>query len=564
MARISIDPVTRIEGHLRVDVEVDGGVVNKAWASCTMWRGLETILRGRDAREGWVFAQRFCGVCTTVHAVASVRAVEDALSLEIPPNAQYIRNLILIGHALHDNIVHFYHLSALDFVDILQIPKADPAKAASIAEGYSSWTGNSRQELAAVQTKVKGLVGSGQLGIFSHGYWGHPAMKLSPEVNLILFSHYLQALDFQRKSCQIVAILGGKTPHIQNLAVGGVMNAINLNSLATMNIDRLGMLKAILEDLIPFVQQVFLADTCLLAAYYPEYLHLGRGVANYLAVPDLPLDAKASKFDLPGGIIMNGNLAGVRPIVNWQDAEFRKAVTEDNTHAWYQGSQFTPYKGQQIPDYTDFNADAKYTWVKAPRYNGSPMQTGPLATVLVGYASGHAKTRKWTDTALNRIAAVNGLKVTPDDLQSTMGRYLGRAIRSSILSDLALEHLQLLTTNILNGDDTTYNAPKFPTGEIMGMGMHEAPRGSLSHWVVIEKGAFTNYQAVVPTTWNASPRDEKGVPGPYESSLIGTPVVEAEKPLEVLRTVHSFDPCMACSCHTMDATGTEIAQVKVQ
>jgi len=564
MARISIDPVTRIEGHLRVDVEVDGGVVNKAWASCTMWRGLETILRRRDAREGWVFAQRFCGVCTTVHAVASVRAVEDALSLEIPPNAQYIRNLILIGHALHDNIVHFYHLSALDFVDILQIPKADPAKAASIAEGYSSWTGNSRQELAAVQTKVKGLVGSGQLGIFSHGYWGHPAMKLSPEVNLILFSHYLQALDFQRKSCQIVAILGGKTPHIQNLAVGGVMNAINLNSLATMNIDRLGMLKAILEDLIPFVQQVFLADTCLLAAYYPEYLHLGRGVANYLAVPDLPLDAKASKFDLPGGIIMNGNLAGVRPIVNWQDAEFRKAVTEDNTHAWYQGSQFTPYKGQQIPDYTDFNADAKYTWVKAPRYNGSPMQTGPLATVLVGYASGHAKTRKWTDTALNRIAAVNGLKVTPDDLQSTMGRYLGRAIRSSILSDLALEHLQLLTTNILNGDDTTYNAPKFPTGEIMGMGMHEAPRGSLSHWVVIEKGAFTNYQAVVPTTWNASPRDEKGVPGPYESSLIGTPVVEAEKPLEVLRTVHSFDPCMACSCHTLDANGKEIAQVKVQ
>jgi hydrogenase large subunit len=565
MARISIDPVTRIEGHLRVDVEVDGGVVNKAWASCTMWRGLETILRGRDAREGWVFAQRFCGVCTTVHAVASVRAVEDALSLEIPPNAQYIRNLILIGHALHDNIVHFYHLSALDFVDILQIPKADPAKAASIAEGMSSWTGNSRQELAAVQMKVKGLVASGQLGIFSHGYWGHPAMKLSPEVNLILFSHYLQALEFQRKSCQVVAILGGKTPHIQNLAVGGVMNAINLNSLATINMDRLGMLKSILEDLIPFVQQVFFADACLLAASYPEYLHLGRGVANYLAVPDLPLDAKASKFDLPGGVIMNGNLAGVRPIVNWQDAEFRKAVTEDSTHAWYkEAGPLQPYKGQQTPDYTDFNQDAKYTWVKAPRYNGSPMQAGPLANVLVGYATGHPLTRKWTDAAFNRIAAVDGLKVVPNDLQSTMGRYLARAIRSSMLSDLALEHLQLLTTNILNGDDTTYNAPQFPSGEIMGMGMHEAPRGALSHWVVIEKGIFTNYQAVVPTTWNASPRDEAGEPGPYESSLIGSPVVDATKPLEVLRTVHSFDPCMACSCHTLDATGQEIAQVKVQ
>jgi hydrogenase large subunit len=264
-------------------------------------------------------------------------------------------------------------------------------------------------------------------------------------------------------------------------------------------------------------------------------------------------------------VIMNGNLAGVRPIVDWQDAEFRKAVTEDSTHAWYQGGgPLQPYKGQQIPDYTDFKEDAKYTWVKAPRYNGNPMQAGPLANVLVGYASGHPLTRKWTDTAFNRIAAVNGLKVTPDDMQSTMGRYLARSIRSSMLSDLALEHLQLLTTNILNGDDTTYNAPQFPAGEIMGMGMHEAPRGALSHWVVIDKGAFNNYQAVVPTTWNASPRDEKGVPGPYETSLIGSPVVDAEKPLEVLRTVHSFDPCMACSCHTLDATGKEIAQVKIQ
>ncbi len=565
MARISIDPVTRIEGHLRIDVEVDGGTVNKAWASCTMWRGLEAILRGRDAREGWVFAQRFCGVCTTVHAMASVRAVEDALSLEIPTNAQYIRNLILIGHALHDHIVHFYHLSSLDWIDVMAIPKADPARAASIAEGSSTWAGNSRIELEAVQNKVKGLVQSGQLGIFSHGYWGHPAMRLSPELNLILFSHYLQALEFQRKSCQVVAILGGKTPHIQNLAVGGVMNAINLNSLATMNMDRLGTLKAILEDLIPFVQQVFLADTCLLAAYYPEWLHYGRGVANYLAVPDLPLDAKASKFDLPGGTIMDGQLSAVHPIANWKDELFRKSVTEDSTRAWYHGAgPIQPYKGTSDPDYTDFQENAKYTWVKAPRFNGHPMQVGPLADILVGYGSGHPLTLKWTDTAFARISAVNGLKVTPNDMQSTMGRYLARSIRSAMLADLALEHLQLLTTNILNGDDTTCNMPQFPKGEIMGMGMHEAPRGALSHWVVIEKGAFTNYQAVVPTTWNASPRDEKGIPGPYETSLIGNPVVDPEKPLEVLRTVHSFDPCMACSCHTLDATGAEIAQVKVQ
>jgi hydrogenase large subunit len=564
MTRVSIDPVTRIEGHLRIDVEVDGGTVQKAWASCTMWRGIETILRGRDAREGWVFAQRFCGVCTTVHAIASVRAVEDALQLEIPANAQYIRNLILIAHALHDHIVHFYHLSILDWVDITTIPKADAARAASLADGYSTWPGNSHAKLEEVQNKVKGLIGSGQLGIFSHGYWSHPAMRLSPEMNLIFFAHYLEALEFQRKACQIVGILGGKTPHIQNMAVGGVMNAINLNSLATMNMDRLGVLQSLIHDIIPFVQQAYLIDTCLLAASYPEWFHYGRGVANYLAVPDLPLDAKATQFDLPGGVIMDGNLAGLRAIKDWRDEKFRAAVAEDVTHAWYRGEgALPPWKGKTEPDYTDFQENAKYTWVKAPRYNGHPMQVGPLSNVLVGFASGHQLTHKWTETALAKISSVHGLKVPPEDLQSTMGRHLARGIRSAMLCDLALGHWQLLTANILKGDDATYNPPQFPNHEIAGVGMHEAPRGGLSHWVMIEKGAFSNYQAVVPTTWNASPRDEKGVPGPYESSLLSNPVADPVKPLEILRTVHSFDPCMACSCHTLDGRGREIAQVKV-
>jgi len=564
MARITIDPITRIEGHLRIDVEVDGGSVQKAWASCTMWRGIENILKNRDPREGWVFAQRFCGVCTTVHAMASVRAVEDALQLEIPANAQYIRNLILIGHALHDHIVHFYHLSALDWVDIATIPKADPARAASIADGVSNWSGNSRGELEAVQSKVNGLLGSGQLGIFSNGYWGHPAMRLSPEMNLILFAHYLQALEFQRKACQVVGILGGKTPHIQNLAVGGVMNAINLNSLATFNMDRLGTLQSLFQEMIPFVQQAYLADACLLAASYPEWFRYGRGVANYLAVPDLPVDAKATKFDLPGGVIMNGNLGSVRTIQDWHDQPIRAAVAEDLTHAWYSGDGAQqPWKGTTNPDYTNFRDDGKYTWVKAPRYDGQPMQVGPLANVLVGYASGHPLTRKWTDAAFSQVSSVNGLKIVPDALQSTMGRYLARAIRSAMLSDLALEHWQLLTNNILKGDDTTYNPPQFSQHEVVGVGMHEAPRGTLSHWVVIDKGVFSNYQAVVPTTWNASPRDQRGNPGPYESSLLANPVADPVKPLEVLRTVHSFDPCMACACHTLDVSGREIAQVKV-
>jgi len=562
--RITIDPITRIEGHLRIDVEVDGGSVQKAWASCTMWRGIENILKGRDPREGWVFAQRFCGVCTTVHAMASVRAVEDALQLEIPANAQYIRNLILIGHALHDHIVHFYHLSALDWVDITTIPKADPARAASIADGVSTWPGNSHRELAAVQDKVKGLISSGQLGIFSHGYWGHPAMRLSPEMNLLLFAHYLQALEFQRKSCQVVGILGGKTPHIQNLAVGGVMNAINLNSLATMNMDRLGTLQSLLQDLIPFVQQAYFLDACVLAASYPEWFRYGRGVTNYLAVPDLPVDAKATQFDLPGGVISNGNLASVRTISDWRDQPIRAAVAEDVTHAWYEGEGLQrPWKGKTDPNYTDFREDGKYSWVKAPRYDGAPMQVGPLSNVLVGYASGHLLTRKWTDLAFNRISAMDRGQVQIDDMQSTMGRYLARAIRSAMLSDLALKHWQLLTDNILKGDDATYNPPQFPQHEVVGVGMHEAPRGTLSHWVTVDKGTFSNYQAVVPTTWNASPRDENGVPGPYESSLLGNPVADPGQPLEVLRTVHSFDPCMACACHMLDANGRRIAKVKV-
>jgi len=563
MARISIDPITRIEGHLRIDVEVDSGNVQRAWASCTMWRGIETILKGRDPREGWLFAQRFCGVCTTVHAMASVRAVEDALQLEIPPNAQYIRNLILIAHGLHDHIVHFYHLSALDWVDITTIPKANPARAAAIADGVSSWTGNSHQELEAVQNKVKGLLASGQLGIFAHGYWGHPAMHLSPEMNLILFAHYLQALEFQRKACQVVGILGGKTPHIQNLAVGGVMNAINLNSLATMNMDRLGMLQSLLQDLIPFVKEAYFVDACLLAGSYPEWFRYGRGVDNYLAVPDLPVDGKATQFDLPGGVITKGDLTSLRPINDWHDQAIRGSVAEDVTHAWYEGTGLQPpWRGKTDPDYTDFRENGKYSWVKAPRYDGVPMQVGPLSNVLVGYASGHALTRKWTDQALRNISG-HGVEINIKDLQSTMGRYLARAIRSAMLSDLALQHWELLSNNILKGDDTTYNPPHFPQQEVAGLGLHEAPRGTLSHWVVIDKGTFSNYQAVVPTTWNASPRDEKGVPGPYESSLLGNPVVDGEKPLEVLRTVHSFDPCMACACHMLDVNGRNIAKVKV-
>ncbi len=268
--RIVIDPVTRIEGHLRVDVEVADGRVAKAWASGQMWRGVENILVGRDPRDAWAITQRICGVCTTVHAICSVRAVENALKLEIPLNANYIRNLIILAHAIHDHIVHFYHLSALDWVDVTSALKADPAKAAALAESLSTWSGNSRHEFAKVKERLSGFVGTGQLGIFTNGYWGHPAMKLPPEVNLIAVSHYLQALEVQRYANKIVSILGSKTPHIQNVAVGGVANPLAVDAQSVLTVERLMAIKGWIDKLEDFVKNVYLVDVAAIGAFYPN------------------------------------------------------------------------------------------------------------------------------------------------------------------------------------------------------------------------------------------------------------------------------------------------------
>ncbi len=562
--RITIDPITRIEGHLRVDVEVDNNAVSNAWASCTMWRGIEKILRGRDPRDAWLFTQRFCGVCTTVHAMASVRAVEDALQLEIPLNAQYIRNLILIAHALHDHIVHFYQLSALDWVDIMQIPKADVGATTKLAESLSPWTRNSREEFKAAQDRVNAVAASGQLGIFMNGYWGHPAMRLSPDVNLLAFSHYIQALEYQRKALQVVGILGSKTPHIQNLTVGGVANAIDLDSASALNMEKLEKIRELFADVIRFINEVYVVDVCAVAAMYPEWFKIGSGVRNYLAVPDLPVDTKGSAYDLPGGVIMNGDLAGVHSFKTAADKDFRAGVSEDVTHAYYQGGKpLHPWSGETEPDFTGWNAEKKYSWVKAPRYNGQPMQVGPLAQVLVGFAQGHPLTVRHTKAAIEKIEAVGGIHVTPDMLHSTLGRHAARAIRASMLAELAQKQLALLTENIGKGDYSVYNAPVFPDHEVEGVGTHEAPRGTLSHWIVIEDAKIKNYQAVVPSTWNASPRDASGAHGPYEASLLHTPLARPDEPLEVLRTIHSFDPCMACACHAFDPSGKLIAKAKV-
>lgn len=562
--RITVDPVTRIEGHLRVDCEVDGGKVTNAWSSGQMWRGIELILKGRDPRDAWLFTQRICGVCTTVHAMVSCRAVENALNLEIPLNAQYIRNLIIAAHAVHDHIVHFYHLSALDWVDVVSALKADPAATSKLANSLSPWPRNTVQELTAVQQKLTALVNSGQLGIFANGYWGHPAMKLEPEVNLLAAAHYLQALEYQRAANQIVAILGSKTPHIQNLAVGGVANPINPDSQSTLTIERLFHIKSLIDKLGAFIEQVYLVDIAAVGAFYADWTQYGAGVTNYLCVPEFPLDGAGTVFEMPGGYIQNGDLGSYQPISSFQDSYFEDGVEESSKHAWYEsaGAALHPYQGETVPQYTDFQDDGKYSWVKAPTFYGERAQVGPLANVMCMAAAGHEPTTRYLNQVLSTVGSLVGSEIPVTALHSTIGRHAARAVRCAVIYETLKNQWQLLMDNIASGDYDTFNRPVFPKGEIRGFGFHEAPRGVLSHWTVIKDGKIENYQAVVPSTWNAGPRDENDAPGPYEASLMDNPVADPERPLEVIRTVHSFDPCLACAIHMVDEEKNEIVRVK--
>lgn len=566
MTRIVIDPITRIEGHLRIDCEIDGGKVRKAWSSGTMWRGIELILKGRDPREAWIFTQRFCGVCTTVHAIASVRAVENALGLEVPLNAQYIRNLIVAAHAIHDHIVHFYHLAALDWVDIVSALSADPKATSRLGQKLSAYAHNDEVEIRRVQDKLKAFVGSGQLGPYATGYWGHPAMRLPPEVNLLAATHYVQALDVQRTANKIVAVLGSKTPHIQNLAVGGVANPINPDSQSTLTLERLWAIKAWIEQLHDFVNEAMLVDVAAVGALYADWTGYGAGVTNYLSVPDLPLDTKGTRFALPGGWVPKGDPAALVPIASYQDAFFEKGVKESVKHAWYryEGSPEArhPWDGQTNPAWAPFAEDGKYSWIKAPTFYDERAQVGPLANVLAMYAAGHEPARRHTDRLLKLAGAVAGSEIPLAALHSTIGRIAARAVRCAVMLDALEEQWRLLVDNIAKGDLATFNRPVFPRGEIRGVGFHEAPRGMLSHWVVIKDGRIENYQAVVPSTWNAGPRDDQDRPGPYEASLVDNPVADPEQPLEVLRTVHSFDPCIACAIHMADRERRPIVQVR--
>ena len=563
--RISIDPITRIEGHLRIDCEIENGVVTNAWSSGTMWRGMENIVKGSDPRDAWMIMQRICGVCTTVHAIMSVRAVEDALGAKVPVNAQYIRNMILSAHSMHDHIVHFYQLSAMDWVDITAALNADPDKAAEMLKGISTWGLNSANEFRNVQNKIKSLVESGQLGIFANGYFGHPAMKLPPEVNLIAVAHYLQALECQRDCNRIVALLGGKTPHIQNLAIGGVANPINLDSQSVLNLERLMFVKSCIDRLNDFVTQVYRVDAAIIAAYYPEWLNLGKTSGNYLSVPEYPIDGDNSKFVLTGGYIENFDISSFRPITQQKDEFVVKGIKESGKHAWYEDDEpLEPWAGLTRPKYTGWQDEGKYSWVKAPSFYGKVVEVGPLAYLMCNLANENKDTLHHFNHIKGLYEKLSGNTLSVDHLHSTLGRIIARTVHCCVLNNILEQQWKLLVDNIGTGDTVAYLKTDIPqTGEFKGVGFGEVPRGMLSHWVVVKNGKIENYQAVVPSTWNAGPRNQNDEMGPYELSIIGTPVADPTKPLEVVRTIHSFDPCMSCAVHVVNTENGEVTQVKV-
>ncbi|MDO9055212.1 MAG: nickel-dependent hydrogenase large subunit [Sulfuricurvum sp.] len=581
---IVVDPITRIEGHLRIEAVIDeNNTIVDAYSASTMFRGIETILQGRDPRDCGLLAMRICGVCTGTHYQRSIEAVEDAFNITIPKNARIVRNLIQGALYMHDHVVHFYHLHALDFVDVVSALSADPAKTAAEARKWASVAGESpfidgESEFKAIQDRVAKFVKQGRLGIFGNGYWGNPHYKLTPEQNLIGVAHYLQALDIQRDMAKMQAIFGGKNPHPQSIVVGGVTCVQDIQNPA-----RIALFKSLLLEGTKFIKQAYLPDVYMAGTMYAgeatdskaTFSELvggkgvggtGGGLLNFMSYGDFRLDDTGfykSALLFPKGVVMGGDISKVLPL----DEE---KIAEDVTHAWYKGDKpLHPYEGQTIPEYTglDKRADGiaylktkeKYSWIKSPIYNDARVEVGPLARMVIGVAAKDERITKYVTNFLKR----GNLPVTV--LFSTVGRTAARAIETELMADVMLEWIDELAKNAAAGDLKTWAEFDFDEVSVSakGRGMAEAPRGALGHWVSIADGKVVNYQAIVPSTWNAAPRDYKNRMGAYEASLIGTKVANPEQPLEIIRTIHSFDPCIACAVHVVDTKGKELAVYKV-
>jgi hydrogenase large subunit len=583
--RVVVDPICRIEGHLRVEVNLDANnVIRNAVSTGTMWRGLEVILKGRDPRDAWAFTERICGVCTGTHALTSVRAVEDALAIKIPENANTIRNLMQLNLYVHDHLVHFYHLHALDWVDVVSALKADPKQTSELAQSISSWPLSSPGYFRDLQNRLKKFVESGQLGPFANAYWGNPAYKLPPEANLMAVAHYLEALDFQKEIVKVHTIFGGKNPH-PNWLVGGVPCAINVHdtgAVGAINMERLNLVKSIIDRTRDFVEQVYIPDLLAIASFYKGWLHGGglssQAVLSYGDMPDKANDHTPANLLLPRGAIIGGDLAKVHAV----DLHDPEQIQEFVTHSWYKYADETkglhPFDGITEPNYKpegpnfkgtrtkieNLDESAKYSWIKAPRWRGNAMEVGCLSRMVLGYVQGkqYPFIKETIDGVLKK------LDVPLTALFSTLGRTAARGIETLYCADLQQQQFGKLIANIKAGDSATANVEKWDPAtwprEARGAGFTEAPRGALGHWIKIKEGKIDNYQCVVPTTWNGSPRDAKGQIGAYEASLMNTPLAKADEPLEILRTLHSFDPCLACSTHVMSPEGQEMTTVKIR
>jgi len=570
--RVVVDPITRIEGHLRIEAQMEGDKIAQAYSAGTMVRGIETILKGRDPRDAWAFAQRICGVCTLVHGIASVRSVENALNYSIPPNAQLIRNLMIGAQYVHDHVMHFYHLHALDWVDVVSALDADPKATSELAQSISSYPKSSPGYFADMKKKLRGFVESGQLGIFAKAYWGHPAYKLPAEANLMAVSHYLEALAWQRDVAKLHAIFGGKNPH-PNFVVGGVPCPIDLNSDSAINAKRLAQVQEIIVKMKTFVDQVYVPDTLAIAGFYKDWTTRGEGLGNFMTFGDFPEKGMddPSSFLIPSGVILNRDLTTIHDV----DVNAADQIQEYVAHSWYDYSGgkdkgLHPYDGETNlnytgpkPPYKHLDVEQSYSWMKSPRWKGHSMEVGPLARVLMLYAKGHEQTKELVDMTLRT------LDVPVTALFSTLGRTAARTLETKIIADNMQGWFDNLVANIKAGDTKTFNEkqwdPSSWPSEARGVGIMEAPRGGLAHYIVIKDGKIDNYQAVVPSTWNAGPRDPAGVPGAYEAALEDNHTLyDPKQPIEILRTIHSFDPCIACAVHVTDPEGEELVKVKIK
>jgi hydrogenase large subunit len=585
MARITIDPFTRMGGHLRVEAEVSGGAVSDAWISGTMFRDLESVLRGRDARDAWLLAERICGTCTGVHSLASVRAVENALGIEIPPNARLVRNVLAAAQLVRDHVLGFYQGQGSDWVDAASALTADPVATSKLARQTSQWPQSASEYFKGVRDRLAAVIESDQPGMFANGPWGHPAYRLTPEQNLLLLAHMLEALDWQRSLMRIHALLGGKDPHPQTYLVGGMALAPpwggptppigrehpqvpDPNAPIALSEAGIAMIAGLITDARTFVEQVFVPDVRIVANAYADWGRLGAGTGDYLAWGDYPQkDGRDPGLFLPRGRLVGGNLnQGLEALPD--------AVAETVTHAWYRYSDGDealkkPAAGETVPAWSglalplvSLDGAAKYTWVKAPRYEGLPQETGPLARMLVGAANGQSEIR----LGLERILGDTGLGL--DVLPSVIGRMLARAVETQVIVRQADGWLWELKSNLALGDVAVSNLSLWDPGswpsEAEGCSIGEGPRGAVGHWVRIRDGVIDRYQVVDGSTWNASPADAMGGRGPIETALVGTPVADPTRPLEIQRVVHAFAPCVACAAHVFDPRAGGPLEIRVR